>query len=145
MWPRESKDIPRVKAVMTPFPYSIDTTESLDKARQVMDEHQIHHLPVVDKGVLAGVIARGDLEGVTSSSKRAAQKVGDLVSHEPYIVSLSERLDRVLIHMAEHGHDAALVVKQGRLAGIFTVTDACLSFAESLREHFGTRGDDEVA
>ena len=146
MWPKKPKEMPRVKAVMTPFPYSVETTASLQSARKMMDDHDIHHLPVVDEGQLVGVVSRGDLERAASSTAQdAAGAIGEIVSREPYVISLAERLDKVLIHMAEHGHDAALVVKEGRLAGIFTATDACRSFAESLRQQFGVRGDDEVA
>ncbi len=47
--------------------------------------------------------------------------------------------------MAENRLDAALVVKKGRLAGIFTLTDACRCFAEHLRRRFPPDSDDEAA
>jgi hypothetical protein len=47
--------------------------------------------------------------------------------------------------MAKRRLGAALVVKDGRLAGIFTLTDACQCFAESLRERFPPAGGDEAA
>ena len=37
--------------------------------------------------------------------------------------------DRVLLHMADEHIGCALVVKDGRLAGIFTTTDACRVFS----------------
>jgi hypothetical protein len=44
--------------------------------------------------------------------------------------------------MAEHCLDSALVVKDGRLAGIFTVSDACRQFGRLLRSLFPPGGDD---
>ena len=69
--------------------------------------------------------------------------VRDLCGGRPaYVVKLSEPLDRVLLHMADQGVDAALVVKDGKLAGIFTVSDACQQFGKLLRTLFPHGGDD---
>ena len=60
-------------------------------------------------------------------------------------MDLSEPLDRVLSKMARLQVGSVLVVKEDRLAGIFTVTDACRSFAECLRAQFPGEGGDEAA
>ena len=49
-------------------------------------------------------------------------------------VDLNERLDVVLSYMAEHHIGCAAVTRHGKLAGMFTTSDACSSFAEFLRE-----------
>ena len=51
------KEIPQVKSVMTPFPYSIDLHEPLARARAIMTEHGFHHLPVMREGELVGVVS----------------------------------------------------------------------------------------
>ena len=58
-----------------------------------------------------------------------------------YIVELSERLDNVLIYMANNHMDCALVERYGKLVWIFTVTDICKAYGHLLREHFDI--DDE--
>lgn len=148
MWPRKLKEMPRVKMVMTPFPYSIGQRESLEKAREMMEEHRIHHLPVMDSGVPLGAISHRDLHRAlaeASSEDAGSLTVADLIRDEAYVADLSEPLDRVLRHMAEKRLGVALVVKDDRLAGIFTLTDACRCFAESLREQFPQEGGDEAA
>ena len=104
-WSRKRKAVPRVKSVMTPFPYSIDLDETLDRAQEMMD----------------------------------------LVHLETYVVDLSTPLDAVLLHMAREHIELALVVKEERLAGIFTLTDACKQFAECLRALYPPGGGDEAA
>jgi CBS domain-containing protein len=47
--------------------------------------------------------------------------------------------------MARDHIGAALVVRRGKLVGIFTVTDACRLFAEWLRVRFPGSGGDEAA
>ena len=49
------KGIPPIKRVMTPFPYSIDSGESLVAAKRMMAAHGFRHLPVKSSGKLAGV------------------------------------------------------------------------------------------
>ena len=61
MWPKKLKKMPRVKLVMTPFPYSIEEEEPLEKAREMMASHKIHHLPVMAGGAPVGVISHRDL------------------------------------------------------------------------------------
>lgn len=144
MWPRKTKSIPPVKAVMTPFPHSIEASEPMIKAREMMTGYGFHHLPVIDQGELVGVISEPDLRRA-ESAESGAHQVADVTRQESFLVDLSEPLDRVLSKMARLQVGSVLVVKEDRLAGIFTVTDACRSFAECLRAQFPGEGGDEAA
>ncbi len=144
MWPRNVKSIPPVKAVMTPFPHSIEVSETTTKARKMMAGLGFHHLPVMDRGELIGVISERDLRRAESAGSEA-HLVADVACREAFLVDLSEPLDRVLSKMARRRAGSVLVVKEDRLAGIFTVTDACRSFAECLRAQFPGEGGDEAA
>ena len=134
------KQIPPIKSVMTPFPYSIDIAAPLQRAAELMAEHEITHLPVLDAGRPAGLLTADAL-------RRAAGKaaIGNAEITEAYVVELGEPLDVVLIQMARRNVDAALVVKDDRLVGIFTRTDACRSFGELLRTLFPRDHDDDAA
>ncbi|MEE8512333.1 MAG: CBS domain-containing protein [Acidiferrobacterales bacterium] len=134
------KHIPLIKSVMTAFPYFIEIDAGLKAATQMMERHGIRHLPVKDGDQLIGVVSDRDI-------KRAKRElhVSDIVVRETYIVNLTERLDSVLLHLAQRHIGCALVVKEGRLAGIFTTTDACRVFGEYLRSLFPTEPGDDVA
>jgi acetoin utilization protein AcuB len=133
---------------MTAFPYFIEVGAGLKAATQMMERHGIRHLPVKDGDQLIGVVSDRDI-------KRAKRElhVSDIVIRETYIVDLretyivdlTERLDSVLLHLAQRHIGCALVVKEGRLAGIFTTTDACRVFGEYLRSLFPTGPGDDVA
>lgn len=147
-WPKKLKKIPAVKEVMTPFPYSIDAQETLGRAREMMAEHKIHHLPVMDLGSPLGVINNRVLLRTLDQSEQSGEeplRVADVPREEAHVVDLSAPLDRVLLRMAEERLGAALVVKDDRLAGIFTLSDACRYFAENLRQQFPSSGGDEAA
>lgn len=140
--------IPPIKSVMTPFPNSIEAERTLAEARKMMTDHEIRHLPVMDGGELVGVITDRDVRLATEAvgqPEQAATRIREIVLGETYVVDLTEPLDRVLLHMARNHIDSALVVKDRRLAGIFTMSDACRAFGELLRTLFPAGGDDRVA
>ena len=128
------KAMPRIGSVMTPFPYSLGPEDSLDKARRLMAEHGIRHLPVMVSGRPAGVITDQDLRrAAAAGSAETPQRVGELELSATCEFDISAPLDLVLDEMAGRHLDSALVLKGGRLVGIFTATDACRTFAELLR------------
>ena len=115
-----------------------------------MREHDIRHLPVVDEHHnLVGIIADRDIHLMLGPEHNCpsedALKVRDVFVELAYIVDLNERLDNVLLHMAERHIGSALVTKEGRLAGLFTTTDACRHFGELLRSQFLPGGGNEAA
>ena len=59
-------------------------------------------------------------------------RLRDLCASQPYIVDINERLAEVLNTMARLRVDAAIVVRHGKLAGVFTAADACRVFAALL-------------
>ncbi len=133
--------MPTIKSVMTPFPYFVEIGDNLSVAQSMMTDHAIGHLPVCDGGKIVGVITDGNLQGRDPSELH----VRDVYAKEVYVVELGEPLDRVLFRMAEDELDAALVVKAGKLAGIFTISDACRCFGEYLRLTFPAGDDDNAA
>lgn len=143
------KRIPSMKSVMTPFPHSVELDAPVRLARNFMRKYQIRHLPVVDKKKLAGVVTDRDIKLILGPDfdcpPESELTVRDVYIADPYIVHLNEPLDHVLLTMAEEHIGSVLVTKNGKLAGLFTTTDACRYFGEFLREKFPPRGDDEAA
>lgn len=133
------KHIPTVLAVMTPFPYTVNAADSAAVASRMMTDHAIRHLPVIDQGQLIGVVSDRDIRRALLGSGRTdaeSLRVGDICALEVYVIDIGERLDSVLLHMYETHIGSALVMKEDRLAGIFTMTDACHHFGELLRSRF---------
>jgi len=137
--------MPAVRAAMTPFPHSVDVHRPVSEAARMMAEHDIRHLPVTDQGVPIGVVTERAVRFATAGSAQAAARpVGDIVV-DAYVVESSVPLDEVAAEMARRHIDSALVVKRGRLAGIFTAIDACRYLGELLHAWYGTDGDDDRA
>jgi acetoin utilization protein AcuB len=134
---------------MTPFPYSIEGSEPIARAKAMMEEHGIRHLPVTEDRELVGVLSDRDIRVARRVGGQANDAVeldvASVCSRPPYVVELSAALDDVVLEMAERGIGSAVVVRQGKLAGILTTTDVCRVLAEVLREIAPPPGDDDVA
>ncbi len=131
-------DHPYLKDLMTPFPQAIETKVPLLEARHMMLENKVHHLPVVDGHELRGIISDRDIKLVLGPEfdypDPYSLTVGDVYQPEAYVVDITTMLREVLSTMAERHIGAAIVTKNGHLAGIFTVTDACRAFADLLTD-----------
>ena len=143
------RKIPALKTAMTPFPYSVDLDATFDEASELMARHSVRHLPVTKDQVVVGVITDRDMTSAmsvgSSSADSPSLSVRDLYIADPYIVSVDEPLDSVLINMAERHIGSAIVTKADKLVGMFTSVDACRSFGEYLREHFPRPDGDQAA
>ena len=143
------KKMPVLKVAMTPFPYSIALDDSFEEASELMGLHNVHHLPVTRGHQVVGVITDRDLASAmharSQSSDAGGLTVSDLHIADPYIVSLDEPLDNVLLTMAERHLDSAIVTRAGKLVGMFTTGDACRCFGEYLRAHSPRPTGNEVA
>lgn len=141
--------VPKIKSAMTPFPYSIALDQSIESAESMMSVHGIRHLPVTQAGRLIGVLSERDIKraaaALADETRARELRVGDVCELEAYVVDLNETLDDVLAEMASRHSDCALVVRGGKLAGIFTTSDACRGYAEMLRSTFPRGGDDDAA
>ncbi len=131
------KPMPAIVDAMTPFPYTIETTESLKNAISIMATREIRHLPVVEGPRLVGLLSDRDIKLALAVGKGLADEsallVEDVCVLEPYIVPHTEKLDAVLRHMVENRIGSALVTRSDKLVGIFTVSDACKKLEELLK------------
>lgn len=118
----------QLKSVMTPFPYSIDCGATLAEAERLLADHDFHHLPVTRDGHLAGMLTLGAI--VAASGALASLRVQDVYTPHAYVVDIGTRLGEVLHEMAARKLDVTIVVRQGKLAGVFTTVDVCRAFAE---------------
>lgn len=140
---------PQILAYMTPFPYSIDVDAPLAEAHAFMRARQIRHLPVTERGELAGVLTDRDIKlalgpdlGFPPERELAVREV---YQPDSFVVDAAVPLEDVAAQMAGRHLGSALVTRGGKLVGIFTATDACRALARILRERHPTAGPDEAA
>lgn len=106
---------------MTRQPWSVQLDDSLAVARQMLVEREIHHLPVLEAGRVAGILTARD---VASATQRIGATVEQVMS-PAHLVTEDAPLAAVLDEMAAQPLDAVVVVDdQGAVVGIFTAADA---------------------
>jgi len=142
------KHSPKMLTVMTPFPYSIELGASAREAQEIMQQHGIRHLPVIDDGQVVGMLSERDMNLAIGlrlgSNEKPSLLVADVCSSDAYVVSTEALLVDVLSEMVARQLGSAIILKDYKLAGIFTTIDACEKFAEFLREQFGDPHPDDV-
>jgi acetoin utilization protein AcuB len=135
---------PQVIAFMTPFPHSIDIDAPLSRARKMMREGQFRHLPVTSGGKIVGIVSDRDIKLLLGpdidSTNKQELKVRDAYVEKPCVVPASTPVATVARTMAERHIGSAIITKNEKLVGIFTVTDACRALAQVLEGHPGESG-----
>jgi len=146
---KSPKKMPIVGAVMTSFPYFVDSDDSVGRLEKMMDEHGIRHLPVQQKGKLVGIVSERDLHHRVPRSAPPEEKARlcarDIMVTEPYVVAFKAPLSEVVSQMAQRHIGSVLVTRKGKLAGIVSAIDVCRIFAEYLDNQFGVRPGNDAA
>lgn len=128
--------MPSIDRYMTRQPWTIRRTARLAAAEQMMREHRIRHLPVLDSGKLVGVVSERDLAllGKVFHGDEAELSVEDAMTQDVYGATADTPADQVLDHMAERKLGSCVVMDRlGGVAGIFTTVDALEVFSDLLR------------
>jgi acetoin utilization protein AcuB len=136
------KKIPRIEELMTPFNHTIQASKSVKQAKSYMYQHDISHLPVIEDGEFVGVVTDQDIKlaqaVVDADHFDEKHRVGELCLSEPYVIPSTARADKILSEMGQKGLDCALIMKNDKLVGLFTATDACRFFLKFLVSQLGT-------
>jgi acetoin utilization protein AcuB len=133
--------VPSVADYMTPGPYMVGPYEPLQKAHEIMREHGIRHLPVVAEGALVGILSDRDLNLVQTLAHARPEEitVEDAMTSDPYAVSPTTPLNQVARIMQERKIGSAVVMDQGGVAGVFTLTDALQALVDALEGTYSRR------
>ncbi|MER9655280.1 CBS domain-containing protein [Mesorhizobium sp. M0152] len=142
----------RAKDVMTAKVVTVSPDHSVRHAAQIMLDHRISGLPVVnDDSRLVGIVSEGDFLGrselgagaispndARSYVKGHSWKVADLMS--PDVVAADEEtpIERIAALMREHGIKRIPIMRGQRLAGV-------VSRADLLRVVIAAKFDDATA
>lgn len=141
--------IPSVGAVMTSFPYFVNSDDTLPKIERLMDEHSIRHVPVLKKGRVVGIVSERDLHHFIKRTAPAEEKnkiqAQEIMVADPYVVQFGAPLNEVVAEMAKRHVGSAIVLRRGNLAGILSGIDVCRILAEYLEWRFSSGGGNDAA
>ena len=123
-----------LQEVMTPFPYTVDASQSAQTAHTLLTKHRVRHLAVEHEGEIIGVLSDRDVNLALNmdGDDTGLTPVFALCSKPAYVVDVAEPFAKVARSMADHRYGCALITENGKLSGIVTTTDLCRLLAELL-------------
>ena len=138
-----------VRDIMTADPITIKSTQSLRTALELMEDHEIHHLPVISQGGhLVGVISDRDCRQALDSPyiERDRWHRQDLVrslqirtimSAAPIIVEPFTSASEAARMMLQHNIGCLPVMRSETFVGIITRSDILMAFMNIHRHYEG--------
>ncbi len=113
----------KVKNHMSPDPVTVEPQASVDQALALMREHGIRHLPVLEQGRVVGLVTDNELRSAWFPSLLSDLTVKDLMAPSPPTVDMEDTIYQAARLLHNQRLTGLLVMDQGRLAGIITLSD----------------------
>ena len=119
-------------AIMSSDLVTLAPSGTLAEARELMQEHRIHHIPVVDEGSdLIGLVTLTNVLAATDSVLRKTDnrihasdiRIEDVMVTEVATVDRNASLRQAALFLEKHRIGCLPVIDDGKLCGIITETD----------------------
>jgi CBS domain-containing protein len=125
----------QVSDYMTETPVTIATSADYQEAFQIMEERDLHHLPVVNtEGEVTGILTRRDLQLAARCFKEAPAEVSE-VMHSPVTTIAPDADLSVAVELMRDDRIGCLPVSTDggqNIVGIITETDLLRALSQLL-------------
>jgi acetoin utilization protein AcuB len=124
-----------IRTFMTKGPQTIGHEQTLATAHEMMREHKVRHLPVLEAGKLVGILSQRDLHLIETLREVDPETttVDEAMTADVYVTSPSTPLEEVAAAMAENKYGSAIIVDGKNVVGVFTTVDALHALTTVLR------------
>ncbi len=122
-----------VEEFTTPSPVTATEESRISELAQMMREHGIRHLPIVQNDRVVGIVSDRDLKVLTNLQLDEKEGVvaRDIMVRDPVTVTANQLLHEVAFVMSKNKIGSVIVNEEnGEFLGIFTVTDALNALIE---------------
>jgi acetoin utilization protein AcuB len=113
----------RVQDVMTDLVETVPPALDAEEAWNQMRLKRIHHLVVVERGAVVGIVSDRDIGGRQGGSLRKSRTVRDLMSPRVVTVAPTTPVRKAANLMRGRSIGCLVVTQAGRPTGIVTVAD----------------------
>ncbi len=129
-----------VRDLMSKKLITVEADDSIMKASKLMKQNSIQHLPVLKKGLLAGIVSDRDLKEASPSKATTLDihelyylldkvTVGSVMSPQLFTIAPGDTVEKAAAVMLKHNISALPVVSpEGGLEGIITKGDIFRAF-----------------
>jgi CBS domain-containing protein len=132
----------KVAEFMTRNLYTVEPSDSLEKAKHMMSKHKVRHLPVKSGQKLVGILSLTDVMRLSFGNTYAADQeeidsalfeamdAGNVMREEPVFIDVNADLTDAANVFVEREFHALPVMDSEELVGIITTTDVIRAFME---------------
>jgi len=119
---------------MSPLTHSLGPSAKLAEVKALMERHGVRHVPVVEGGAVVGIVTMSDVFVLdhTLATDDETALVGEVMTKEPYSVEGDTPLGAVAREMVRRRIGSAIVLHDGKPAGVFTTTDALRALGDAI-------------
>jgi acetoin utilization protein AcuB len=129
----------RVADRMTANPVTVTPSDTLGKAKALMDAGGFRRLPVIEGGKLVGIITERDLR--SHSGYLDATRVSGAMTPSPMTVPSHSSVEDAARLMLEHKVGGMPVVDNGQLVGVVTTSDLLRALLDVVQASAEILGD----
>lgn len=124
-----------IDEVMTPKPFTLQASNSIYDARELMKDKQIRHIPIVnDNDQLVGLITQSDMLAASESTLQSGDDsqrieveknhlIGEAMTTGVATIDEQDNLLAAAMHLLKSKHGCLPVTRGKKLCGIITDTD----------------------
>jgi CBS domain-containing protein len=124
-----------ISELMTTRVHTLEVGAKLSQVRRLLTEQRVHHVPIVEKGVLVGMVSSHDLVRILHAAKpRPGESVDQTLDRSSTVAKVmsadlvtlrsDESVEQAIERIADGSIHSVLVLDAGRrLVGIVTDTD----------------------
>lgn len=125
-----------IRSYMTSSVQIIGIRRTLEEARELMEEQNFRHLPVMEGGKCVGMVSQRDLQllDTVPDVDPKSMSVEEAMSQDVLTVDPDQPLASVAGQMARRKCGSAVVMRDGEVVGIFTTIDALNALEKLLTE-----------
>lgn len=140
----KKRHLTEVQDWMRENPVTISPDATLATAQDLMSEHEVRRLPVVERGELIGIVTHSDILRqipVTADETDDATRVlltqrtvREVMTYSPITINPSATIQEAAERMLEYQVSGLPVVRSGKVVGIITESDIFRLVVESWAE-----------
>lgn len=140
----KKRHLTEVQDWMRENPVTIAPDATLATAQDLMSEHEVRRLPVVERGELIGIVTHSDILRqipITADESDDATRVlltqrtvREVMTYSPITINPSATIQEAAERMLEYQVSGLPVVRSGKVVGIITESDIFRLVVESWAE-----------
>ncbi|MGH2451219.1 MAG: CBS domain-containing protein [Candidatus Limnocylindria bacterium] len=113
----------KTKEIMTREPVTLAPEATAAEAATLMKQEDCGSLPVVEGGVLVGIVTDRDIvvRGIAAGKDPRTLRIAEIMSADPVTISPDTDVDEAAAVMAERQVRRLPVVEDGRLVGLLVI------------------------